>query len=105
MLCLSLGQPPNKSPSSVFHFYGLKSQLTPMNLSAMYLPTGSLNTPPSRRGFTYKDFQNSELEAKWTKSMHNLPHKNNKAESNKSSNERMGQHQLKDLRDKLKDSQ
>jgi len=37
--------------------------------------------------------------------MHNLPHKNNKAESNKSSNERMGQHQLKDLRDKLKDSQ
>jgi len=75
------------------------------SLSAVYLPTGSLTTPPSRRGFTYKDFQNSELEAKWTKSMHNLPHKNNKAESNKSSNERMGQHQLKDWRDKLKDSQ
>ena len=28
--CLSLGQPLNKSPSSVFHFYGLKSQLTPV---------------------------------------------------------------------------
>jgi len=64
--------------------------------SAVYLPTGSLTIPPSRRGFTYKDVQNSELEAKWTKSMHNLPHKNNKAESNKSSNGRSGQHQVID---------
>jgi len=40
----------------------------------------SLTTPPSRRGFTYKGCQNSEFQAKWAKSTHILPHKNNKAE-------------------------
>jgi len=34
--------------------------------------------------------------------MYSLPHKNNKAESNKSSNGRGGQHQVKDVIDKLK---
>ena len=70
--------------------------------STLYLPTGSLTTPPSRRGFTYKGCQ-----TKWVSRGKKTKKKRchlriAKTENKKNSNERIGQHQVKDLIDKLK---
>ena len=71
-LCLSLGQPPNKSPSSLSPTLMLfKSQLTPQFSRQCTLTTKSLTTPPSRGGFTYKGCQNNEYAGANTESSAN----------------------------------
>jgi len=89
------------SPSSVSPTLMLSSpSLLPQFLSAVLLPNRF--THPTRRGFSYKGCQHSEVQRIQNRTKESKLRKSKNQKHNKSSNERIGQHQVKDLIDKLK---